>query len=567
MTLGLSPRNPEPSVPRVAVVGAGYWGKNLVRNFHELSALEAVCDSDPARLGWCEQHHPCRTLVSSYTQVLNNPTVQAVVIATPAESHAELVREALLARKDVLVEKPLSLSAREAESLVRLAREQERVLMVGHLLWYHPAVLKLRELVEAGELGRLQYIYSSRLNLGKIRREENILWSFAPHDISVILGLLGEMPSRVQAQGGNYLHQQIADVTVSLLSFPSGVKAHIFVSWLHPFKEQKLVVVGDRKMAVFDDVEKEQKLHLFPHSIDWKNLVPVVNKAEPQVVPCPSEEPLAAECLHFLESVKTRSRPRTDGEEAVRVLKVLEQCQQALESGGESKPSLGRSYFAHPSAFIDDDVEIGEGTTLWHVSHVLSGSRIGRNCRIGQNVVIGPRATIGDGVKIQNNVSVYEGVTLEDAVFCGPSMVFTNVINPRSEIPRMQELSPTLVRRGASLGANCTVLCGIAIGRYAFVGAGAVVTRDVPDHALVVGNPARIVGWMCQCGIKLAPAESEGQRRECSSCGRLYLREAEGLAAADPVSAPSPRLPLATPSPREKASRPPEKSSRSARRS
>src|SRR2546427_12796211 len=186
--------------------------------------------------------------------------------------------------------------------------------MVGHLLWYHPAVLKLQALIDSGELGRIQYIYSNRLNLGKIRREENILWSFAPHDISVILGLLGEMPEAVQAQGGNYLHPSIADVTLSLLTFPSGVKAHVFVSWLHPYKEQKLIVVGDRKMAVFDDVEKHDKLLLYPHSVEWRNHTPVANKAAAQPVPIDLCEPLRAECLHFLECVRTRSRPRTDGE-------------------------------------------------------------------------------------------------------------------------------------------------------------------------------------------------------------------------------------------------------------
>ena len=203
--------------------------------------------------------------------------------------------------------------------------------MVGHLLWYHPAILKLKSLIESGELGRIQYIYSNRLNLGKIRREENILWSFAPHDISVILGLLGETPNKVTAQGGNYLHEQIADTTVTLLSFPSGVKAHIFVSWLHPFKEQKLIVVGDRKMAVFDDMEKKNKLLLYPHSIQWKGQIPIANRAEAQSVEIETNEPLREECLHFLESVRNRQRPRTDGEEGLRVLSVLQQCQHALE--------------------------------------------------------------------------------------------------------------------------------------------------------------------------------------------------------------------------------------------
>ena len=184
-----------------------------------------------------------------------------------------------------------------------------------------------------------------------------------------------------------------------------------------------------------------------------------------------------------------------------------------------------RSWFAHGSAFIDEGVDIGEGTSIWHVSHVLKGSKIGRSCKIGQNVVIGPNAVLGNGVKVQNNVSVYEGVTLEDHVFCGPSMVFTNVFNPRSEIPRMSELKPTLVKRGATLGANCTIVCGTTIGRYAFVGAGAVVTRDVPDYACVMGSPARVSGWMCECGEKLT---WQAETSHCA-CGARYRKAASGV--------------------------------------
>lgn len=518
---------------KVAVAGCGYWGKNLVRNFHALGALGAVCDADEATLGAVEKQYPGVRALSSYAQVLKDETIRAVVIATPAETHGALVRETLLAGKDVFVEKPLCLSVEEGTALVALARRQGRILMVGHLLWYHPAVLKLKALMEAGELGRIRYLYSNRLNLGKIRREENILWSFAPHDISVILGLLGELPAAVQAQAGNYLHQQIADVTVSLLSFPSGIKAHIFVSWLHPYKEQKLIVVGDRKMAVFDDMEKKDKLLLYPHSIEWKHNVPVANKAEAQPVSFDMDEPLRAECRHFLDCLATRACPRTDGEEGVRVLTVLQQCQQALEVGAQMKTVAAvrpdRGYFAHESAFIDDGVEIGKGTSIWHTSHILKGTRIGTHCKIGQNVVVGPNVVVGNGVKIQNNVSVYEGVTLEDYVFCGPSMVFTNVFNPRSEIPRMQELRPTLVKRGATLGANCTILCGLTVGRYSFIGAGAVVTKDVPDHALVRGNPARVSGWMCACGIKLT---AKGKRVRCSACGAQYARTPAGMQPA-----------------------------------
>ncbi len=512
---------------RVAVVGAGYWGKNLVRNFHEIGALAAVCDRDDELLAAVRDKYPGVRCLRAFVEVLGDASIDAVAIATPAETHGDLVREALLAGKDVFVEKPLCLSPAVGEELVRIARERGRVLMVGHLLWYHPAILRLRELVMKGELGRIRYVYSNRLNLGKIRREENILWSFAPHDISVILGLLGEMPIEVQAQGGNYLHQEIADVTVSTLGFPSGVKAHVFVSWLHPFKEQKLVIVGEKKMAVFDDLQKDAKLVLYPHSIDWKNNAPVANVAAADPVPVEAKEPLRAECEHFVECVKTRATPRTDGAEGLRVLTVLQRCQEALAPRRATKPAAAaRSFSAHESAFIDEGCEIGEGTTIWHVSHVLKGSRVGKKCRIGQNVVIGPNAVVGDGVKIQNNISIYEGVTLEDDVFCGPSMVFTNVLNPRSEIPRMHELEKTLVKKGATLGANSTIVCGTTIGRYAFVGAGAVVTKDVPDFALVLGNPARPVGWMCRCGVRLALQDAEGA---CTACARRYRLEGRAL--------------------------------------
>lgn len=518
---------------KIACIGAGYWGQNLIRNFNDIGALAWVCELAADRCAQIATAYPAVRCTSSLDQVLADPEVAGVAIATPAETHGAMVRRALLAGKDVLVEKPLCLSVEEGKELVALAHDKGRILMVGHLLWYHPAVLKLKELVEEGELGRIQYIYSSRLNLGKIRREENILWSFAPHDVSVILGLVGEMPDAVDAQGGNYLHDQIADVTVSLLAFPSGVKAHIFVSWLHPFKEQKLVVVGDRRMAVFNDVEREDKLQLYPHTINWKNHIPIASKAEAQPVPIDRTEPLRAECLHFLECVRTRQTPRTDGQEGLRVLSVLQRCQEAL--GGQASPVRNGSarpqpaYFVHQSAFLDDDVEIGEGTTIWHVSHVLSHSRIGQNCRIGQNVVIGPHVSIGNGVKIQNNVSVYEGVTLEDDVFCGPSMVFTNVFNPRSEIRRMDELRPTLVRRGATLGANCTIVCGITIGQYAFIGAGAVVTRDVPNFALVAGNPGRVIGWMCRCGNRIDFAGEEGPGT-CRACGQTYWKVGQEVA-------------------------------------
>ncbi len=520
---------------KVVVVGSGYWGKNLVRNFHTLGALAGICDKDPRVLQNLQKMYDGVRTVQRFDDLFDGsgPAADAIAIATPAESHYELTKKALLAGKHVFVEKPLSLTVGEGKELVKLAEQNQLTLMVGHILHYHRAVIKLKELVDGGELGKIQYLYSNRLNIGKIRAEENILWSFAPHDISVILMLLGEMPETVYATGGTYLQHQIPDTTLTTMDFPSGVRAHIFVSWLHPFKEQKLVVVGDKKMAVFNDVSQE-KLLLYPHKIEWLHRIPVAAKAEAEPVKVEMEEPLKAECQHFLECVTKGMTPRTDGKEGLRVLQVLQASQESLNQDGckirlhsssqverLSLESGAEDYFVHESSYVDDGVQIDRGTKIWHFSHVLSGSRIGEKCNIGQNVVIGPDVSIGNGCKIQNNVSIYKGVTLEDEVFCGPSMVFTNVYNPRSGIRRMDELRPTLVKKGASIGANATVLCGITIGSYAFIGAGAVVLKDVPDYALVVGNPAKQKGWMCECGVQLS---FEKEEAACETCGQRYKR-------------------------------------------
>ena len=511
----------------IALLGFGQWGRNLARNFSRLGALRIVSDPDPRALEAASKAYPGVRLVADPAEAVADPAVEACVIATPAALHHDLARRALEARKDVFVEKPLALTAKEGEALVALAEQRNRILMVGHLLDYHPAIERLGELVAKGELGKIQYVYSNRLNLGRIRTEENALWSFAPHDVHVLLRLLGEAPEEVACQGGSYLNHQLADVTMSVMTFASGVRGHIFVSWLHPFKEQKLVVVGDRKMAVFDDTLAADKLQLYPHRVDWIERVPVAVKADAEIVALPEVEPLAQECRHFLECVATRLRPRTDGRNGVEVLRVLEACQQSLESGGSPvrlAAAPAPRYYAHSTATIDAGCEIGEGTKIWHYSHVMPGARIGRGCNLGQNVLVARDVVVGNNVKIQNNVSVYEGVVLEDDVFCGPSMVFTNVINPRSHISRKREYRPTLVRRGATLGANATLICGHTVGRFAFIGAGAVVTKDVPDYALVLGAPARIAGWMCECGVRLKVHRGLGA---CPDCQRQYTIDGE----------------------------------------
>jgi UDP-2-acetamido-3-amino-2,3-dideoxy-glucuronate N-acetyltransferase len=518
----------------VAVVGVGYWGKNLVRNFYELGALTTLCDADESIEAKYGQHYLGLRFHSEFTAVLSDPSVTAVALATPAVTHYEMAKAALEAGKDVFVEKPLAIEVKHGEELVKLAEAKRRTLMVGHILRYHPAILKLQQLIQDGALGKINYLYSNRLNIGKIRTEENILWSFAPHDISVILSLLNEMPTRVTCQGSAYLNGHVTDVTLSHFEFPSGVQAHIFVSWLHPFKEQRLVVVGSEKMAVFDDTA-EHKLVLYPHKVEWKNRIPTAVRAQGEIVDLKDGEPLRAECEHFLECVASRTPPVSDGAEGLRVLRVLDACQRALHNGGVGPAAFNsesekpkRSYFVHESAYADDGAEIGAGTKIWHFSHIMKGARIGQRSIIGQNVNVDGGTVIGNNVKIQNNVSVYTGTVIEDDVFLGPSCVLTNVTNPRSQVNRHSLYETTYLKRGCTIGANATIVCGVTIGRYAFVGAGAVVTKSVPDFALVVGNPARQVGWMSRHGHRLDSPDADGVMH-CSESGYRYKEVEPGV--------------------------------------
>jgi UDP-2-acetamido-3-amino-2,3-dideoxy-glucuronate N-acetyltransferase len=564
---------PQPAAKQhVAVIGTGYWGKNLVRTFANLGVLHIVCDASRDCLDRLQVDSAVQR-TDNYPEVLKDPQVSAIAIATPASSHFDLVRSALQAGKDVFVEKPLALAVQEGQELVKLAADAKRILMVGHILRHHPAVRKLKDMVDAGELGKVEYIYSNRLSIGKLRTEENILWSFAPHDVSVMIGLLGEMPAAVSCQGGDYLSRGVCDVTVSQFTFSSGVRAHVFVSWLHPFKEQRLVVVGSEKMAVFDDTAKD-KLVTYPHKVEWKNRVPTAVKAAVEVVPIEATEPLKAECLAFLESLETRRPPLTDGHEGLRVLEVLDACQRSLSNDGvrimidpqntqipedslrgpqkvktnqresvksaqsadnASSPhpsstltSTSSSFFVHETARVDDGAVIGAGTKVWHFSHVIKGAKIGERCILGQNVNVDGGAVIGNNVKIQNNVSVYTGVIIEDDVFLGPSCVLTNVSNPRSEINRHALYEQTVLMRGCTIGANATIVCGTTIGRYAFVAAGSVVTQDVPDYALVMGNPARRTGWMSRHGQKLGTPDAQGIM-VCPESGQRYQEEFPGI--------------------------------------
>ena len=339
----------------IIVIGCGGWGRHIARHLHAMGRLRGVVDTSPVgrdRAGECapgvEVHERAET-------ALADPGVRGVMIATPAETHYALACMTLEAGKDVFVEKPMTVDLEEAYDLARLSETSDRILMVGHLLEYHPAVLRLLEMVRAGELGEIRYLISNRLNLGKVRTEENALWSFAPHDIAVILRIVGSMPVEVVATGGSYLRPDVADVTVTQLLFANGVRSHVFVSWLHPFKEQRLVVIGSKKMASFDDVAKKLVLYDQRVDVDEGNGRVTLVRGEGVEVDFPDLEPLQQECLHFLECVDPRCRPRTDAANGVRVLEVLHASQRSLLAHGEPVPLRPR----HPAETVATIVTSG----------------------------------------------------------------------------------------------------------------------------------------------------------------------------------------------------------------
>lgn len=333
----------------IAVVGTGDWGANLVRNFARLpgARLAAVCDSDPKRLAATAAQYPGVRAMSAIEEVAADPEVQGVVVSASAVSHYPLARVLLEAGKDVYVEKPLALEVAHAEDLVRLARERGRILMVGHLLLYHPAVRYLKGMIERGELGDLYYIYSQRVNLGKVRRDENALWSFAPHDLSVILHLLDTEPIDVVARGSAFLQGHVEDVVFVDLRFPGGKLAHVHVSWLDPHKLRKFTVVGSQKMVVFDDMEASEKVRIYDKGVDRAGEVVsygdalTVRSGDILIPKLSLQEPLTIECKHFVECVRERRVPLTDGEGGLRVVKVLAAAQASLAQGGAPVPVAG----------------------------------------------------------------------------------------------------------------------------------------------------------------------------------------------------------------------------------
>jgi len=338
-------------VIRTAIIGTGAWGKNLLRNFLTMneSELGMCCDVDGERCSGLLTGIPEVVSTTDPEQIFANPDIEAVVIATPAPTHFELAKRAMEAGKDVFVEKPMTLKLEDAEELVRISDKLERVLMVGHLLEYHPGVLKMKELLDAGELGDAYYLYSERVNLGKIRQDENALWSFAPHDISIILYLLDEEPVEVAARGAAYIQPGIEDVVFLWMRFRDDRLAQVHVSWLDPHKVRRTTLVGSKKMVVFDDMQAGEKIRVYDKGVNGngngngsKGKFVGFDEAlslrfgEVSIPAIPTSEPLRLECQHFIECVENRTRPRSDARDGLRVVRVLDAAQRSLESGGNA---------------------------------------------------------------------------------------------------------------------------------------------------------------------------------------------------------------------------------------
>lgn len=330
------------TVVKLALIGAGAWGRNLLRNLAHIrdAELEACCDSDGDSLAKTLNGFRGIRAVTDPEIIFDDPDIDAVAIATPAVTHFEFASRAIRSGKDVFVEKPMTLSLAEAEELVELAETNGRVLMVGHLLEYHPAVNKMKELLDSGEVGDPYYIYSERVNLGRIRSDENALWSFAPHDVSIILYILGQEPIEVAAHGAAYIQPGIEDVVFLCMVFPDNRLAQVHVSWLDPHKIRRTTLVGSKKMVVFDDMQASEKIRIYNKGVEHNGQFAAYADAlslrfgEVTVPAIKMLEPLGLECTHFVECVRDRSTPRSDGRDGIRVIRVLEAAQKSLRSGG-----------------------------------------------------------------------------------------------------------------------------------------------------------------------------------------------------------------------------------------
>ena len=515
----------------VGIVGCGYWGPLLVRNFNGVAScnLKAVCDVNEARLKHLKALYPSIEFVASYERFFEMD-LDAVVIATPVKFHYSLAKASLLAGKHTFIEKPMASSSAQCEELIKIADSKGLALMVDHTFLYSSAVRKIAEIVEAGDIGELRYINSRRLNLGLFQKDINVAWDLAPHDISIILHILGEYPIAVNCQGNAHVTPQVEDVTNMSLSFRHKRFATIQSSWLEPRKVREMTIVGSRRMIVYDDLQTHEKIKIYdvrverpPHYDTFAEFQYSYHYGDSYIPHIHQEEPLKAACQHFLDCIETGTRPSTSGREGLELVRILEAASASLKSNGApvTLSPMDRSNYHFRSVGrtesclrrrdggwmtktqadfqrIAPDVKLGRNVQLGSFVN-LYGCEIDDETKVGAFVEIQKGAKIGPRCKISSHTFICEGVTMEEGVFIGHGVTFINDRYPRATNRNGQlqteadwKCQRTLIKRGASIGSGPTLLGGITVGENAIVGAGSVVTKNVPANATVAGNPARI---------------------------------------------------------------------------
>ncbi|PXF45113.1 UDP-2-acetamido-3-amino-2,3-dideoxy-D-glucuronate N-acetyltransferase [Gracilariopsis chorda] len=546
------------------IVGAGKWGTNFITTACALKLSVAIVETNLEALALIKCNprvSPACRFFSNLGQALGALPNAAVVVATPPSTHFALAKQAITAGRHVLVEKPMCDNLQDAQRLADLARNHQVTLMVDHLLHYSVHHRRMLYLIESGLIGKVKRVHMSRMNFGAVRTNENVLWSLSPHDVSILLAVFKDQsPDSVLCTGHKVVSLHVEDSVSLHVRFKDGVHAQIDCNWMHPFKERRTIVYGTKGCIVLNEAMPDatlKRIQAFHWSAKRKHdgssvkiekseahilqyLKDQSGQAASELEEMDAKQPLQVVLEHFLECIQKQTVPRTDGNEGVRVLRILSAASESLVKGGEvvslhniSPAVHALRSFVHPTAVVDQGAVLGQGTKVWHFSHIMPGAVLKEKCNIGQNVYIGGKAKLGRNVKVQNNVSIYDEVCIDDDVFLGPSCVLTNVKNPRSHVSRKHEYMPTVIEKGVTVGANATIVCGITLGAYSFVGAGAVVTKNVPPHAMVYGNPAVIKGWMSTTGNKLHEVSllKEGRKllrcRESQEIYRLYEKGAE----------------------------------------
>lgn len=509
----------------LGLIGGGYWGKNLVKTFNNIGVLKTICEINDELIKKYNVDYPHIITVDDYDEMLSDPSITMICVSLPAPLHYEFGIKALKAGKHLYVEKPITLDVQQAMELEEYSRMNNLKCMVGHLLHYHEAIKKIKEILKSNDLGPIKYITSNRKSHGIFRTFENVLWSFAPHDISIALSLCNgtfEDVQSISCNGKSFITENVHDI-VNLTMTINNIYVNINVDWSSPYKEQKLSIVCEKGMILFDDVEKNDKLKIIRNHIQTIDNNPVAMKDNFETIYLPSISPLENECRHFVETCDSFLNPITDAREGIEVLKVLKRADEILKGKNIKKSSSMSSDtsvdtygtiasnenniwsfkssneqpFIHETS-ICKSKNVGATSKVWHWSHVTDTAIIGENCNIGQSCYIA--GTIGNGCKVQNNISIYKGVISGDNVFFGPSCVFTNDINPRCEYSKNGQYMETNIEDGVTIGANATIICGKRLGKYCLIGAGSVVTKDVEPYAIMVGNPARKIGTIDEQG-------------------------------------------------------------------